>query len=179
MEKIIKLYRSLKNIEPDFNRLYNVYGKNHNIINFDSQFTKQCEYIFSLIMEINALKCQYKKKFLYSVDNFCVLGGCNWYHDGEHLITIEFPSFDSMYNINNVSINNIFICHNNSHVKSIELYVRKQQYPYDISYIKDKLYCNENKINLLILIISTQHTFNYKNRLPHEIYDYIFYEFIR
>ncbi len=164
MEKVIELYYLLRDVDIKFDEMYNTYLK-RTAHAFISIYISKFEYITNIIVEIS-------KKLIFSPNSVRLFK----FNIFNYYVSIQYDGYiisliDTVKNKNkyiNISydnkINNIF-CYYNEHIfQYIKLYKNIDCYMYPL--------------NMLILILSTQRNISSKQRLPPEIYNYIYCEFI-
>ncbi len=184
MEHIIKLYYSLRNIKADFERLYFIY-QGRNIVECDYNFYIKCNNIVAAIYNINTLIYPWKTVYYYSMNNIFIERFIyrSYYDDNDkngdncrYFMLIEFLPLGFKHNINHIHIE----YNSNNCIKNI--YLEKKNRFSHILNDYYKLYCNTHKIhkiNMLIFIISARRNIYKREKLSHEIYYFIYNEFIR
>ncbi len=168
MEHVNILYGLLNDIEATYEKLYCDYikGVKHNDLT-----NKKLQNIIDIIIKIKNNVYPSKQKCYFSIDKYliyiipmdedlyCHRMHITIYHDMEYKKTmwIDYILKGNIWNIR-FGINNIY-------------YNRNAFIGYD------KLY--DKNIDILMLMLLGQRKMHHINRLPHEIYDLIYNEFIK
>ncbi len=196
MENVMELYYLLRDIESNFEDLY-VQCKNRNILDDCHQLIAvKYKNILNLIMKIKRERKKYSLNLqdIYYIDKFLIK---NFYNsssilsDSSYYIYISYPLVGTEYSRNLISIhyndnrssgcldNLISIYYNNTPKISTIYYFRNswKGIPFSSNGI-EILYRHCCKSNMLIIILSAQRKFSIKQRLPFEMYNFIYNEFL-
>ncbi len=176
MENVMELYYFLKNIESNFENLYVQY-KNKNILDYCQLTEVKYNHIVYLMMKIEIEKKFLNPIYKYYIDKFLITH--NHYN---YTITISFPLVgpECLENLVSIYYNDNLIsiyCNDNPSISKIYYCRYKRSILFNSNGIKI-LYSHCCKSNMLIIILSAQRKFSIKQRLPPEMYNFIYNEFL-
>ncbi len=170
MEDINKLHKLLTDINFIFQKLFDDFN---NSIRWDNLIHEKIDCICKIIIKIRCnLYISTQKGCSFSINKYCISimdinRDLNCYY-----IIIRFPSMETEYKENSIYTEYYKLCGIDLDIDTFAI-----DKPFKIDNYYDKLYNQE--INILILILSAEHKLHYKDRLPQEIYNLIYNEYIK
>ncbi len=167
MENVMELYYLLECIESNFENLYVEYKKD-NLLDYRQLTAVKYNNIANLIMKIEREKYSSNSTYKYYIDKFYIINIP--YYMPHTMISFPVVSSQCLQNL-------------------ITIYYNDNRSVYGVHYSRyerDNLFSSNGieilyrccKPNILIIILSAQRKFSIKQRLPPEIYNFIYSEFL-